>query len=80
MAPAGYPTSAPFNVSSATGVQQSIDSIEDGAGGAYVVSLPEPRRQQLEARMRARLLGERHDGAFVLKARAWCARGQVPGT
>jgi hypothetical protein len=51
-----------------------------GPGGAYVVSLPEPRRQQLEARMRARLLGERHDGAFVLKARAWCARGQVPGT
>jgi ubiquinone/menaquinone biosynthesis C-methylase UbiE len=51
-----------------------------GPGGAYVVSLPEARRQQLEARMRARLLGERQDGPFVLKARAWCARGQVPGT
>jgi ubiquinone/menaquinone biosynthesis C-methylase UbiE len=51
-----------------------------GPGGAYVVSLPEARRQNLEARMRARLLGERQDGPFVLKARAWCARGQVPGT
>lgn len=51
-----------------------------GPGGAYVVSLPEARRQSLEARMRARLLGERQDGPFVLKARAWCVRGEVPGT
>jgi ubiquinone/menaquinone biosynthesis C-methylase UbiE len=51
-----------------------------GPGGAYVVSLPEPRRQSLEARLRARLLGERADGPFLLKARAWCVRGLVPGT
>lgn len=49
-----------------------------GPGGAYVVSLSEDRRQQLEARMRKRLLGDRQDGAFTLKARAWCVRGEAP--
>ncbi len=49
-----------------------------GPGGAYVVSLAEDRRQALEARMRKRLLGPRHDGAFTLKAKAWCVRGEVP--
>lgn len=49
-----------------------------GPGGAYVVSLPQDRRQQLEARMRKRLLGDRQDGPFKLAARAWCVRGQVP--
>ena len=51
-----------------------------GPGGAYVVSLSEDRRQQLEARMRKRLLGDRQDGPFTLKARAWCVRGEVPKT
>jgi len=50
-----------------------------GPGGAYVVSLSEERRQRLEERMRKRLLGDRRDGAFTLKARAWCVRGEVPG-
>ena len=50
-----------------------------GPGGAYVVSLSEERRQQLEARMRKRLLGDRQDGGFTLKAKAWCVRGNVPG-
>jgi SAM-dependent methyltransferase len=49
-----------------------------GPGGAYVVSLSEDRRRQLEARMRKRLLGDRQDGAFTLKAKAWCVRGEVP--
>lgn len=49
-----------------------------GPGGAYVVSLTDDRRRQLEARMRKRLLGNREDGAFILKARAWCVRGEVP--
>lgn len=55
-------------------------SFEKGAGpgGAYVVSLPQERRQRLEDRMRKRLLGDRQDGAFTLKARAWCVRGEVP--
>ena len=33
-----------------------------GPGGAYVVALPQERRQQLEANMRKRLLGDRQDG------------------
>ncbi|MBI4205448.1 MAG: methyltransferase domain-containing protein [Betaproteobacteria bacterium] len=49
-----------------------------GPGGAYVVSLSEDRRQQLEDRIRKRLLGDRGDGAFVLKVQAWCVRGEVP--
>jgi ubiquinone/menaquinone biosynthesis C-methylase UbiE len=49
-----------------------------GPGGAYVVSLTGDRRRKLEARMRKRLLGNREDGAFILKARAWCVRGEVP--
>jgi SAM-dependent methyltransferase len=49
-----------------------------GPGGAYVVSLSEDRRQQLETRMRKRLLGDREDGPFTLRARAWCVRGEVP--
>jgi len=36
-----------------------------GPGGAYVVSLSEDRRQQLEARMRKRLLSDRQDGSFT---------------
>jgi SAM-dependent methyltransferase len=68
-------------------IDQAYTSFEDywgsflrgaGPGGAYVVSLPEDRRQQLAMRMRKRLLGNRDDGAFTLKARAWCVRGQVP--
>jgi hypothetical protein len=51
-----------------------------GPGGVYVVSLSEDRRQQLEARMRKRLLGSHQDGPFTLSARAWCARGEVPNT
>lgn len=51
-----------------------------GPGGAYVVSLPQDRRLQLEARMRKRLLGDAQDGPFTLTARAWCVRGEVPGT
>jgi ubiquinone/menaquinone biosynthesis C-methylase UbiE len=68
-------------------IEQSYSSFDDywgpftkgaGPGGAYVVSLPEDRRHQLEARLRKRLLGDRNDGGFVLKARAWCVRGEVP--
>lgn len=68
-------------------IEQSYTSFDDywepflkGAGpaGAYAVSLPEDRRGQLEARLRQRLLGARNDGPFVLKARAWAVRGDVP--
>lgn len=68
-------------------IAQAFSSFEDywapflrgtGPGGAYVASLPEARRAQLEARLRSRLLAGGADGAFTLKARAWCARGEVP--
>jgi SAM-dependent methyltransferase len=48
-----------------------------GPAGAYVVSLPEPRRAALEARLRDRLLSSRRDGPFVLEARAWAVKGIV---
>jgi SAM-dependent methyltransferase len=49
-----------------------------GPGGAYVASITDERRRQLEARLQKRLLGDRPDRAFTLKARAWCVRGKVP--
>jgi len=70
-------------------IDQAFSSFEDywgpftrgaGPGGALVVSLDEERRNQLEARLRKRVLGDRQDGAFTLKATAWCVRGEVPGT
>jgi SAM-dependent methyltransferase len=48
-----------------------------GPAGAYVVSLSEPRRAALEARLRDRLLTSRTDGPFVLQARAWAVKGTV---
>ena len=68
-------------------IEQAYSSFNDywepftkgaGPGGAYVVSLSQERREQLEARIRKRLLGDRDDGPFKLKATAWCVRGQVP--
>ena len=68
-------------------IEQAFTSFDDywgpflkgtGPGGAYVASLSEERRKQLGARMQARLLGARQDGAFTLTARAWCVRGNVP--
>lgn len=68
-------------------IEQAFASFDDywgpflkgtGPGGAYVVSLDDGRRRQLEARLRARLLGGKHDGAFTFKARVWCVRGRVP--
>jgi SAM-dependent methyltransferase len=68
-------------------IEQSYTSFDDywepflkGAGpaGAYAASLPEDRRRELESRLRERLLGGRNDGPFVLKARAWAVRGEVP--
>ena len=68
-------------------IDQAYESFDDywgpflkgaGPGGAYVVSLSEERRRELETRIRKRLLGNRENGPFVLKARAWCVRGEVP--
>jgi hypothetical protein len=69
-------------------IEQSYASFNDywepflkgGAGpsGAYVVSLNDESRRQLETRVRKRVLGSRDDGPFILKAQAWCVRGEVP--
>lgn len=68
-------------------IEQAFSSFDDywgpftkgaGPGGAYVVSLADTRRVQLEARMRTRLLGDRPDGPFTLTAKAWCVKGEVP--
>lgn len=49
-----------------------------GPAGAYTSSLPQARRDALEARLRSRLLGARQDGPFTLRARAWAVKGVVP--
>ena len=49
-----------------------------GPAGAVAVSLGDTARGALESRLRGRLLGERHDGAFTLQARAWAVKGVVP--
>ena len=70
-------------------IEQAFSSFDDywgpflkgtGPGGAYVVSLDDKRRRQLEARLRTRLLDGKADGAFALKARVWCVRGEVAMT
>jgi SAM-dependent methyltransferase len=50
-----------------------------GPAGAYVASLPEGPRGDLEHRLRRRLLGGGGDRPITLNARAWVVRGIVPG-
>jgi ubiquinone/menaquinone biosynthesis C-methylase UbiE len=49
-----------------------------GPAGAYVVSLPESDRADLERRLRRRLMQDRRDGSIALQARAWAVKGVVP--
>jgi SAM-dependent methyltransferase len=49
-----------------------------GPGRAYVVALPENRRDELRQRLRERVLRGWPDGAFALRAKAWAVRGIVP--
>jgi hypothetical protein len=35
-------------------------------------------RMALESKLRGRLLGERQEGGFALRARAWAVKGAVP--
>jgi SAM-dependent methyltransferase len=48
-----------------------------GPAGAYVASLPEAARRDLEARLRQRLLGTGGDRPISLNARAWAVAGVV---
>lgn len=50
---------------------------QTGAAGALVGALSTEQRRQLETGLRKRVLGNGEDHPFVLKARAWCVRGQV---
>jgi SAM-dependent methyltransferase len=50
---------------------------QQGPAGAYVATLPERNREQLEKRLRLRLLGVGPDGPITLRARAWGVRGIV---
>ena len=48
-----------------------------GPAGAYAASLPADDREELQLRLRRRLLGADPDRAIVLHARAWAVRGAV---
>jgi SAM-dependent methyltransferase len=50
-----------------------------GPAGAYVASLSEGQRRDLEQRLRRRLLGKDGDRPIALNARAWAVKGVVPG-
>jgi hypothetical protein len=49
-----------------------------GGPAAYVVALPEDRREALKQRFRRGVLGNRSEGAFTIKAKVWAVRGTVP--
>lgn len=51
---------------------------QQGPAGAYVATLPLVDREQLELKLRRRLLGNRADEPITLRARAWAVRGVVP--
>jgi SAM-dependent methyltransferase len=50
---------------------------KQGPAGTHVASLSGSDRDELEKRLRRRLLGDDSDRAFVLHARAWAVRGVV---
>jgi SAM-dependent methyltransferase len=72
------PLSIPLTFSS---FEDFWSPFRDGQGpaGAYVASLSEGPRRDLEQRLRRRLLGEGGDRSISLNARAWAVRGIVPG-
>ncbi len=49
-----------------------------GGAAAYIVALPEDRREMLKQRFRQEVLGSRSEGPFAIKAKAWAVRGVVP--
>lgn len=51
---------------------------KQGPAGAYVAALSPAERDQLQARLRRRLLGDGPDRPIALAARAWAVRGVVP--
>jgi SAM-dependent methyltransferase len=51
---------------------------QQGPAGAHATALSTDDREQLELRLRRRLLGNRPDGPITLRARAWAVRAVVP--
>ena len=49
--------------------------LQQGPAGAHVATLSPDDREQLELRLRQRLLGSRAEGPITLRARAWAVRG-----
>jgi SAM-dependent methyltransferase len=49
-----------------------------GPAGAYLRRISEDQRAALRERLRQNLFGNRPDGAFTLKAKAWAVRGTAP--
>lgn len=49
-----------------------------GGAAAYIVALPEDRREALKQRFRNDVLGNRSDGSFTIKAKVWAVKGVVP--
>ena len=49
-----------------------------GPQGVYVAALASAGRDALRDRLRKRLLADRPDGPFSLRAKAWAVRGSVP--
>lgn len=49
-----------------------------GPAGSHVLSLTEGQQVELRDRLRGRILGDRPNTSFTLKARAWTVRGIVP--
>ena len=52
--------------------------LQQGPAGAHVATLSPDDREQLELRLRQRLLGSRAEGPITLRARAWAVRGIAP--
>jgi SAM-dependent methyltransferase len=48
------------------------------APGIYTARLSPAQREALRAALQTRLLGDRHDGPFSMRAAAWAVRGRVP--
>lgn len=49
-----------------------------GGAAAYVVKLAEDRREALKQRLHQNMLGDRSEGPFTIKSKAWAVRGVVP--
>ena len=52
----------------------------EGQGGAaaYIVALPEDRREALKQRFCQDMMGDRSEGPFTIQAKVWAVRGVMP--